>query len=249
MLSTYAADDTLRVHLTQPSFTTTLGRFLGVNSARVGAQASAVVASPSAYSRGIMPFGLMSSDSATGAAAWGYEFNTEYVLKQGAGTSEFGNFQLVDIPGTSDLKKVISDGGASAYIGETIQSHPGDVAALMRTLDNYVSADSHTMSNVVEVLPDGTVSISDYTCPHLIVVPIIWIPGPPAYYSWSDMRGKEDVQILGFAWMWVQSATQGTGPTGQSTITGTFLRPLTPEEASDWGSLDPYGAIGFRLID
>jgi Flp pilus assembly protein TadG len=247
--STYASDDTLKVHILQPSYALTLATFLNVDNSPVGASATAVVSSPSAYSRGVMPFGLMSSDSATGAAAFGYEFNQTYVLKQGAGSSEQGNFQLVDLPGTSSLKKVIEDGGASAYIGENIQTHPGNVAALMKTLDKYVNADSHTFADIVHLQPDGFASISDYTCQHLIVVPIIWIPGPPPSYSWSDLKGKSDVQIMSFAWMWVDHGKDGTGPNGQSTITGTFIRPLTPEEVAEWGAVDPYGAIGFRLTD
>jgi Flp pilus assembly protein TadG len=243
--STYASDDTLKVHIWQPAYQLVLN----VDDSPVGASATAVLSSPSAYNRGVMPFGLMSSDSATGAAEFGYEFNQTYVLKQGAGSSEQGNFQLIDIPGTSSLKQVVEGGGASAYIGENIQTHPGAVASLLRTLDRYVNADSHTFADIVHLQPDGFASISDYNCQHLIVVPIIWSPGPPPSYSWSDLNGRSDVQIMSFAWMWVDHGKDGTGPNGQAEITGTFIRPLTPEEVAEWGAPDPYGAVGFRLTD
>lgn len=247
--STYIANDTLTVHVGQPAFALQLARFLGISSSPVGAQATAVLSSPSSYGSGVMPFGLMSSDSATGAAVFGYVFNQSYVLKQGSQDSTLGNFQLIDLPGTSDLKKVITGGGVAATIGEMIQTHPGDVAALMKTLDKYVSTDSRSFSSVVQVQPDGTAKILDYTSPHLIVVPIIWVPGSPPSYSWSDLRGKSTVQILSFAWIWVESGKDGTGPNGQATISGTFIRPLTPEEAASWGPPDPFGAVGFRLSD
>jgi Flp pilus assembly protein TadG len=247
--STNVSNDTLTVHICQPSYALKMASVLGVSNSGVGAQATAVLTSPSAYGSGVMPFGLMSSDSATGTAAFGYAFNETVVLRQGAGSGESGNFQLVELAGTSDLRSVILEGGASATIGETIRTHPGVNASLLGLLDHIVSADSRSFESVVTLLPDGTASISDYSCAHLIIVPVIWSPGPPPSYSWSDLRGRSDVQVLSFAWMWVDSAEGAHGPAGQGEITGRFIRPLTPEEVASWGAPDPYGAIAFRLTN
>lgn len=243
VFGTYTSNDSLRVRLAAPSYALTLARLINVPSARVAAEAVAVLSSPRSFSAGIMPFGIMSRDT-SGTTPFGYSFNESVTLRQATSGGEAGNFQLLDLPGTSDLKKVVSAGGTSAYIGEDIQSHPGLDAAIGPTLDKYV-ADPHTFDQIVTLGADGIARISDYSCPHLIVCPIVY--SPPSSYSWAELNGKSDLQILAFAFFWVDGVSKGAG--GHIVITGRFVRPLTPEEVSGWGAYDPYGAIAFRLTD
>ena len=254
--STYGTNDTLRVHLTQPSLNMTLARFLGINSEPVGAKATAVISSPSGYGRGVMPFGIMSKEP-SGTSPFGYVFNESVTLKQPAGQGEAGNFQFIDLVGgvgepaggAPDITGPLSQGGVAepVFIGETYYTQTGINGVKVDTsLDTWIGSDSHSFSQICEVQPDGTVSITDYDCHRLVVCPIVEAVGPPASFNWSDVSGSKLIRIIGLSFFYIES----WGHNGnESWVTGRFIRPLTPEDGLLWGPVDPYGAIGFRLID
>jgi len=257
--STYGANDTISVHINQPAFATTLARFIGVNSNPVGARATAVVSSPSAYGSNVMPFGIMSKEP-SGTSPFGYAFNELVTLKQPAGpagNAEAGNFQflaLTDPPGghygASDIYYALGNGGVPnpVYLNALYNTKTGiNGTQVSNRLDDWIGGDTHAFLDVVALRPDGTVSITDAACHRLIICPIIIDPGPPELYNWTELNGtSKPVKVIGFSYFYIESI----GTTGNDCyVTGRFIRPLSPEEATAWGPIDPYGAIGFRLID
>jgi len=229
-------------------------RFLNTNTARIGARAVAAVQSPRSFSQGVMPFGIMSEEP-SGSAPFGYVFGETVTLKQPAQSGEAGNFQflsLTDPPlghvGWSDLRYALSNGGVPnpVYINTLYNTKTGVNGSNVTSTLNRV-LDGHSFADVCEIGEDGFVSILDYDCPRLIICPIIVAPGPPIEYSWNDINGSRPVLVIGFSYFFIESI----GKSGNECfVTGRFVRPLSPEEyVQDWGPIDPYGAIGFRLVE
>ena len=257
--STNIANDTITVHIWQPAYALQLARFLGMNSTPVGARATAIVSSPSAYGSNVMPFGIMSKEP-SGTAPFGYGFNQTVTLKQPSGQQSnavAGNFQflaLTDPPGghygANDIRDALRNGGVpnAVYINTLYNTKTGmNGGNVSNALNQWIAGDSHSFGQVVEQHPDGTVSLLDPACHRIIVCPIIVDPGPPIAYNWQEASGtSKPVLVIGFAYMFIEAVgTQGN----DCYVTGRFIRPLTPDEAISWGSPDPYGAIGFRLTD
>lgn len=256
ILSTYALNDTIRVHVGQPAVGLTLARFLGMSSSPVGAQATAVVSSPSAYGSSVLPFGIMSKEP-SGTSPFGYTFNESVTLKQPAQQGQAGNFQflaLTDPPGghygASDIYNALQNGGVpnEVFINTLYNTKTGiNGMQVTNRMRDWIGTDTHTFSQVAELQANGTVKLLDPACHRLIVCPIVIDPGPPVSYNWTEMNGtSKPVKVIGFSYFFVESI----GTSGNDCyITGRFIRPLTPDEATRWGPIDPYGAIGFRLIN
>ncbi len=261
--STHAANDTIVADLRQSAMGLFFARVMGHESAPVAASATAVVSSPSTFARGVMPFGMMAKDpDATGA--FGYDFNALEVLKQpppNSGGSP-GNFQFValtDPPGgkasnanqPGGIKYDIEHGGVAnpVYIGAEYHPEPGINGATTRNaLNELIGSDTRTFDDIVEVHPDGTATINDYSAPRLIVVPILIAPGADNPYHWESVPGGSSgwVRVIGFAYFYIE----GVGGTGnQAEVTGRFVRPVNPQDdVMEWGPIDPFGAIGYRLV-
>lgn len=229
-------------------------RFLNTDTAQVGARAIAAVQSPRSFSEGVMPFGIMSQEP-SGSAPFGYVFGDTVTLKQPAQSGEAGNFQflsLTDPPqghvGWSDLRTALSGGGVPnpVYI-DTLYNTKTGVNGRNVTSTLSSALDGHSFGDVCEVDESGFVTINDYECPNLIICPIIVAPGPPIEYSWNDINGSRPVLVIGFSYFFIDSVgTQGN----ECFVIGRFIRPLSPEEyVREWGPVDPFGAIGFRLVE
>lgn len=229
----------------------------GESDKPVRASATAVVASPTGYGRGVMPFGVMSKDpSAT--AAFGYVFNESVTLKQPAGAGESGNYQFVDLVG--DVEQAAGGAPSSVYnplaaggvaepvlVGERYYTQTGiNGVRVANSLGAWIGADAHAFSDIVTLQPDGIARIEDWECHRLVVCPIVVAVGPPVSYNWADVNGTKLVQIIGFSWFYVES----WGRNGNdSYVTGRFIRPVGPQDPVGWGSVSPWGAIGYRLVN
>ncbi len=254
--STYATNDTLMAQVVDPARTMYLARFLGIETKTVGAHAKAVVSSPSAYGASVMPFGIMSKEP-SGTAAFGYEFNEPVTLKQPAKLGESGNFQflaLTDPPlghyGAVDITNALQNGGVPnpVYIDTLYFTKTGvNGKQVSNSMNTWIGGDTCSFSDVARLNDDGTVDLLDRDCHRVIICPIIVDPGPPVVYNWYDLNGtSRPVLIIGFSYFYVE----GVGTTGNDCwISGRFIRPVGAEDAIDWGPIDPYGAVGYRLVE
>lgn len=231
-------------------------RFLGHNTTSVGARAIAKVQSPSAYSAGVMPFGIMSCDP-SGTAPFGYSFGQSVRLKQPSQQGEAGNFQflsLTDPPGEHDgavdITRALSGGGVPnpVYLNTNYFTKTGiNGTTVSRSLGSWIGGDDCTFSEVAQMADDGLVELLQADCPRLIVCPIIVFPGPPVTFNWSDIEGSKLVRVIGFSYFFVEAI----GTTGNDCwVDGRFVRPIGPEtDVMEWGAVDPLGAIGYRLVE
>jgi hypothetical protein len=253
--SIYGSNDAIEAYVRDPGYGLFFARAMGFESEPVEARATAVVASPSVIGSGVMPFGIMSKEP-SGTAPFGYAFNELVRLKQGSQGGEAGNFQFLDLVGgeldqgggAPDVYNPLANGGVDepVAIGEEYYSQTGiNGTQVSNKLNQWIGADACAFSTVVELNDDGTVSILDPDCHRIIICPIILnaVTGEP---NWPP-GSSDPVVIIGFAYFFVESIG-ATGP--ECYVDGRFIRPLTPDDdILQWGPIDPYGAIGYRLID
>lgn len=256
--STYAANDTITALLNDPARQLFLAKFIGHDTASVSAKATAIVASPSAYSHGVMPFGIMSKEP-SGTTSFGYAFNELVRLKQPSQQGEAGNFQflaLTDPPGghtgNADIRYALSNGGVpnAVYLWELYNTRTGiNGNTVSNGLNEWIAGhEACTFDGVTDLNPDGTVNIVDPDCHRVIVCPIIVDPGPPVAYNWIELNGQSrPIQVIGFSYFYIESI----GTTGNDCyVDGRFIRPVGPDEdVLEWGPIDPTGLIAYRLID
>jgi len=249
---TFSDNDTIKVTVVGGA-PAAFSKIWGRGDSPIRATATAIVASPSGYSAGVMPFGIMSAEP-SGTSPFGYAFNESVVLKQPAQQGEAGNFQFMSLTypagghdGASDITNALQDGGVDnpVYLDTIYNTKTGmNGKNVTKALDQWIGADTHSFDQVAELRPDGTVSILDWDCPRLIICPIIVNPGPPVAYNWIEVTGSKPVLVIGFSFFYIESVgTNGT----ECYVNGRFIRPLGPEDALEWGPVDPYGAVSFKL--
>jgi len=233
-----------------------LARFINHTTTGVGARAVAAAQSPTSYAHGVMPFGIMSAEP-SGTAPFGYPFGASVRLKQPAGKGESGNFQFLSLTnppgghvGANDIRYALENGGVPnpVYLNTLYNTKTGiNGKNVSKALNEWIAGDGHSFAEVCELKEDGFVELLDPDCPRLIICPIIVSPGPPVQYNWDDIEGSKPVLVIGFAYFYVESVgTQGN----ECYVDGRFVRPLGPDEDVDeWGPIDPFGAVGFRLVE
>jgi Flp pilus assembly protein TadG len=271
---TYTTGDTIVAHLRDPAMGLFLAQFLGQDTTPVNARAAAVVSSPRAFRANVFPFGIMSKEpSAT--APFGYEFGELVRLKEPSPQGEAGNFQFVDIIGEPEevgggANEIIpaTYGGAPnpVYRGEYYYTQTGINGSSVtdnknknkteQGLDNWVDAcpvhasctgGLDSFNKVVQKEPDGTVKILEPDCHRLIICPILVRVLEDGSYVYNWGHGNHKVYIIGFAYFWVDAmGTSGS----DAWIDGRFVRPLgLDDDVLEWGAIDPFGGIAYRLID
>lgn len=253
--STYAANDTIHADTGVSAVEPIFGRILGYDSFAPSARATAIVSSPDTYGSGVLPFGIMAkTGEASATAPFGYVFNELITIKQSDGES--GNFHLVSLTlppgghsGASTVRNQIEGTGDSVpvSIGDIISTRPGiNGKNLTDAMKARIGSDTHSFAQVARLNDGGNVDLLIPDCPRVIVCPLIIDPGPPIEYNWFELKGaSRPVEVIGFVYMYVESV----GLNGKlCTITGRFIRPLNPDEyITDWGPVDPWGAIVSRL--
>jgi Flp pilus assembly protein TadG len=256
--STYGLNDTVRVRVADPAVKLGMARFLGVYTAGADASAVAIVSSPTAYARGVMPFGIMSAETSA-TTPFGYQFYEPVLLKVASDEGSQGNFHfiaLTDPPsttgtgGANTIKDQLSGGGTSfpVYVGAEYSTRPGiNGIKTSDLLEDLVGSDAHGFFDVVSP-PDesGVASIKDPDCPRLLICPIV-VNADTGLGNWTAIKGASSpVRVVGFAWLFLES-WGGSG--NDSWVRGRFIRPFTSEEVLNWGPIDPLGAVGYRLTD
>jgi hypothetical protein len=255
--------DTVRCTVRDPGrdlmFAPFLDRFSAAarpSSRSVSAVAVAKVQSPTGYSMGVMPFGIMSAEP-SGTAPFGYPFGTTVTLKQPAQQGAAGNFQflsLTDPPlghdGANDIYDALANGGTdnAVYMNTNYNTKTGiNGTRVTGELRDWIGGDTHSFGEVCQQRPDGYVELLDPGCHRLIVCPIIVDPGPPVAYNWNEINGSKEIRVIGFAYFYVEAI----GKNGNDCyVTGRFVRPVDPDDpVIVWGSPTPTGAITYRLTD
>lgn len=258
--STYMPNDTIELVDSNPETGLFFARIFGINSSAVRARAKAMVASPSAYSHGVMPFGIMAKDpSAT--SEFGYEFNVKVTLKQPSQQGESGNFQFValNLDGTHEGANFIYDALANGgvpnpvYIGREYYTKTGiNGIQVVNKLNEWINCE-HTFSEVCAIGEDGLVSFNDVGedphCHRIIVCPIIVNPeypeGDPLRYNWSEIEGSKRVLVVAFAYFFVENI----GASGNKCfVEGRFIR-IVDESALDYGAYNDISPVVYVLVE
>jgi len=256
---TYVDNDTIKVTLRTPDSPLYFARIFGRETAEVGAEATAIVGSPTAYGQGVMPFGVMARDTTT-TAPFGYIFGESIELKTPSQSGEAGNFFFVDVDdddnGAQAITPNIEIGGVPnwVYVGQLYDTQTGVNGIIVsKALSEWITC-SHVFSDVCVLNESGGVDFVDVgevpRCHRVVVCPIIINPsypeGDPLRYNWSGVTGNEIIQVIGFAYFFIE----GWGGSGNDCwVSGRFIRVLTSDEML-LGAYNPeFGVKAVKLID
>lgn len=192
------------------------GRLAGFMDTTIVARATAAVGSITS-SDGIVPLGIEDI---------GFQFNHEYTLKVGAGSSETGWFGALALggPGANTYEDNLTYGyRAVIKIGDIIDVKTGNMSnPTKRAIDYRMAQCTH--------VPKCTATSFVKGCKRLVKVPVI------------QTLGNGNVQVVGFSAFLVNSVT---GQGNESIITGTFVRTITSGDI-DFDATD-YGLTGVKL--
>ena len=274
LTATNVANDTIEVRVSDSASPLYFARVLGLRTARVSATARAIVASPGAYSSGVMPFGLMSStEAAQNLQLFGYAFGQEITLKEAAGDGSQGNFYFIDLDGRqaggqNDIGRWLGTGGSSGFtvsIGQLLPPQTGNPSVVGSSrpgdgLEDWITCLHRFEEVCVDFDPEtGRVTIENPgnetpRCHRLIVVPVLVNPAypenNPLRYNWIQVTGSsQDLLVVGFAYVFVTGwGVEGRGTGRYSYLKGRFVRPLEENEL-ELGAPSSFAPIIFKLIE
>jgi len=258
---TFPASDRIRVVIADPDGRASLAGALGIAPTRVRAAATALISSPVAYSKGVTPIGITANHDESPANAYGYSWGDEITMKVPGGSGKNGNYGWVDLPGPEGgngggwLKYVLGNGGASASLGQVIDTKPGNLTSAVDELATWIGFDDHTLTQVVSQ-PDsnGVVHINHLAddpeggCHRLILVPMI-VNLDPSGKNGEDRydfpNGSGEMQIIGFAQFFV---TYAGGHGSNAMVKGKFIRTVSPEEVTA-GQVGSTGQVHYGLVE
>lgn len=212
--STYGTNDTLVAEVRQTAMGLFFARFMGVDSAPVGATAMAMVGSPRTYGSGLMPFGIVASQ--TVSPPYGYDTGTWITLVVDTGDQSQGNWHYVDLTPFTDnannTSSVIENGGTTdpVSIGDFIDTQPGKPNnPNFKALNTYFTCAPHDVGGLAYDEERGVYEpahASDGSfCPRLVTCPMVVIgEGDP--YDWEGTAGKSvSVKVVGFVNMFINN--------------------------------------------
>lgn len=158
-------------------------------------------------------------------------------LKVGARNSMVGNFMALDFPnssGASSYRDYIKFGFNGAV--------PGPIPPAVWTINTETGNMAGPTVDGVDYLmhqPGCTIPWDDVRCPRVGMVPVL------AAHTWSEVRGKSSVKIIGFAAFYLLGMT--SDPTGQREVRGRFLHYAYGVGGQTWAGLPLSGLLGIRL--
>jgi hypothetical protein len=172
--------------------------------------------------------GIVPIRSATGIVPIGVDYRTDLsfgnqvTLKQGQVGA--GNWGPLALGGTgSDLyRNNVENGyGGLVTVGDWLLTEPGNVVGPTQSGFNYrTNAGANSFST-------GTFNNHALNDPRVMIIPIV---------DWSNINGRSEVPLKGFAMMWIVSIT------GQGTITCYFIQQSVPGAIPDPTSGSASGA-------
>lgn len=208
----------------------TFARALGFTAGNVSAEATAEYGAVTSAS-GVAPFAVPDQQLV---------FNKQYVLKEGAGSSEEGLFRIhgnfgalaLGGNGAKNYEENLKYGySGTISAGDWVETEPGNMSGPTCDGVTYLMNQCNHGCTPDHFEPD---------CPRVILVPVF----DPATLD----QGRDDVLIVGFA-SFLLEGVQGNGK--DSEVIGTFLQMAPPPDVSY--DIDPnapdYGLHAVRLID
>ena len=223
---TYVNNDTINITAINPNVQLYLAGIFGQNSATVGANASAVIGSPSEIT-GVLPWALL-EDS--------YTPGVECNLKYGSPDLGPGNFGAVAIDGrgASIYRNCIINGCSTPLsIGSWIETEPGNMTGptSQGTHDRIYDQPNNQFDTFSELTEHvGSVYKLIDSDSQYIIIPIVS----------SFPNGRKDIQIVGFA-QFVITYFQG------SVVKGTFINYAILDNNSPIGAINNTGLRVIRL--
>lgn len=253
---TFPAGDTVKVVISAPKVGLFFARIWGMTTSQVGAKAAARITSPTSYSKGVIPVGVIPlGGDESASTGYGYSWGgPEFTIKQGGGSGTTGNYgwlQLEGNGGTSVLRAVFAKGGGAASLGQMINTDTGNRTAALQGAKDWIGADLHSFADVCPA-PDanGVVHINHLPsdpaegCHRLMIVPIVINPNGSGSGRYSWPSGKKTMQVIGFAQFFITYAG-GTGNGAE--IRGKFVRTVSEEEAQA-GAVGSSGQVHYGLV-
>ncbi|MBP2651623.1 MAG: hypothetical protein H6Q74_2448 [Firmicutes bacterium] len=168
--------------------------------------------------------------SATGVVPFGIEqkaltYGVSYVLKNGGGSGNTGNFGAVALGGSgaNTYRENIENGySGTLHIGDKIYTEPGNMSGPTTTGVNYRITQDPTAT-----FPPSSNS------PRIVTVPIV---------DSMDVNGRKQVTIVGFAAFFLE----GVGGSGNNNyVTGQFIEMV---QSGDLSTADTYyGVYNIKL--
>ncbi|NMA67400.1 MAG: hypothetical protein GX957_14400 [Clostridiaceae bacterium] len=199
-----------------------LARLLGYTSKEIHATAKAKVLPVIGVNQGIRPFAIEAFD---------FEFGETYVLKQGGGSGNSGNYGAVELGGRGAqiyFQNIVEGYNDRLMVGDYINTEPGNMSGPTENgINHLISQCNH--------IPKCTHSSFDPDCPRIITVIIV---------DNMNVNGRSSVQIIGFASFFLEGVA-GSG--NKSEVTGRFIRTVTSGENGDFNQ--DFGLYGVKLVE
>jgi Flp pilus assembly protein TadG len=185
----------------------------------VSASATAVIV-PVKSAIGIMPLGV---DYRTNL-----NFGNQIILHQGQVGA--GNWDSLALGGTggSNYSNNLANGYQSLQtVGDQLTTEPGNQVGPTQSGINT------RLSNGLSQFPSGTFGIHDLADPRVVTVPLV---------DWSNINGRSQTPLKGFAKMWLVSATS------KGDITCYFIQESVPNSIPDPTGSTAYGTVTPTLL-
>jgi Flp pilus assembly protein TadG len=225
---TYVNNDTITVSAVDPDAKLYFAGIFNKDSATVGANASAVIGSPSEIT-GVVPWAVLEDT---------YTPGVEYNLKYGSPDLGPGNFGAVSIDGrgASIYRNCIINGCTTPLsIGSWIETEPGNMTGPTKqgTQDriyNQINNQFDTFNELTQ--QEGSVYKLINPDSQYIIVPMVS----------SFPNGRKDIQIVGFL-QFVITYFQG------SVVKGTYINYAILDNNSSIGAVNSTGLRVIRLLN
>lgn len=160
-----------------------------------------------------------------------FNYGQEYVLKEGAGSGENGNYGAISLGGTGADRyrdNLMYGYNEKLRIGDIVETQPGNLHGPTEQGINY-------LLNRCNHEPKCTYQNYVANCPRLIIIPVV---------DKLDVNGRKPVMIVGFAAFFIERY-ENKG--GHSQIIGRFIKTITDAELSEGAS--DFGLRGIKLVE
>jgi hypothetical protein len=192
----------------------------GNDSQDISDSSKAIVANISSM-KGISPLAVVEQH---------FKFGEKYILKEGGGGSNSGNYGALALGGSgaSNYRANLLEGyNGTISIGSSVETEPGNMAGPTETaIRQLVQSCSHS--------PLCTYDSYNSNCSRIIYLPIV---------DTLDVNGRSEVTVLGFATFFLEGVTRYSN---KAEVTGRFIKYAAQGETSS-GS-NEYGTYCIKLV-